>query len=447
MADTAKIVAEVLTTILPDITARVIRQLESQKASATTTPNVRPLMECDVREWHTMARHEPTRRRQPGGRREYGEARPDQRTTQVWTSRDHRRHHPIDASLEHRTHYYRDRREVPQYDRRSVRRDEGRRHAPIPPGDFARIREDVYLVVRRVQMAHHVDLWATSNPARALTDGVRRLVENIKPPRANDRIRNRLREEGEKFLGVVQATVLQHLKDGVDETEELLQQQEPPAEGDSDEIHKQAEQLLRKNYGHKLTPTDINIHLEKACTVLCAGKERRRPHDTRTRTAALPHEDGDDEAVASGATTTGVLPVNSTSAHIRHRPSTRATPNRSTVDALYAHLGVRHATEEQQRIVQHKVGYWLSKPIRLLQSSCLILHAGSQYPTSHIVYFSYFSHFTLYIFYIFTCSWLCKQINATWRLLQTNLLTTIALGRLSIYLLLTPSGESIYNHG
>ena len=384
MADTVKIVEEVLTRILPDITARIIREWESHKTSATTTPNIRPLMECKVGGWHTMAHYELTRQRQPEGRREYGEARPAQQTTQVGTNRDRRRQHPVDASMEHRAFYYRVRREVPQDDRRSVRRDEGRRHAPIQPDDFARIKDDVYLVVRRVQMAHHVDLWAAGNPVRTLTDGVRRLVENIKPPRANDRLRDRLEEEGEKFLGIVQATVLQHLKDGVDEAGELLEQQEPPADGDSDEIHKRAEQLLRRNYGHKLTPTDINVHLENACTLLCADKERRRLHGNKTATTAMPHEDGDDEAVASSATTAGVLPVTRTSA-----PRTTSEIDRRTAGALdahlYAHLGLLHATEEQQHIVQHEVGCWLSRPIRLLKSSCLIFHAGSQYLTFHIV--------------------------------------------------------------
>ena len=163
---------------------------------------------------------------------------------------------------------FRDRRERPQDDRRDARREEGRRHASIPPSDFARIKDDVYLVVRSVQMAHHVDLWTARNPVRALTDGVRRLVANIRPPRADDHIMNKLKEEGERFLDVVQVMMLKHLRDGMDDAEALLKQKGPPADADGDAIYKQAKALLRKNFGHKLTPADVVIHLENACTVL-----------------------------------------------------------------------------------------------------------------------------------------------------------------------------------
>ena len=232
MADTAKLITEVLTKIMSDITAMVIRQLDREKTSVKTAQNntIRPLMECDVGEWQTVARddrgklrsrpdnstsrtertrpdrvqthdnkqptyaamtsrrhpsaHSPVhresgrnatpdrRRRQSEDRREYREARP----VQVWTNRDRVRQRPRERRTRPLQNNYRtqdgERRERPHDDRRNARQ-EGRRHASIPPNDFARIKVDVYLVVRSVQMADHVDLWTARNPVRALTDGVR----------------------------------------------------------------------------------------------------------------------------------------------------------------------------------------------------------------------------------------------------------------------------------
>ena len=218
-------------------------------------------------------------------RRNYREPRPTQQQprTQVWTNRDRRRQHPADEPRERVTqpirNNFRDQRDRRQDDRRDAGRDEVRRHAPIPPSDFARIKDDVYLVVRSVQMAHHVDLWTARNPVRALTDGVRRLVANIRPPRADDRIMNKLKEEGERFLDVIQVTMLKHLRDGMNEAEALLTRKEPPADADGDAIFKQAKALLQKNFGNKLTSTDVDIHLHDACTVLYIDdkEEERRP--------------------------------------------------------------------------------------------------------------------------------------------------------------------------
>ena len=206
-----------------------------------------------------------------------------------------------------------------QEDQREAGRGEVRRHAPIPPNDFARIKEDVYLVVRRVQMAHHADLWTAGNPVRALTDGVRRLVANIRPPRADDQIMNKLKIQGEKFLEDVQLTVLQHLQRGMDEAESLLTRKNPPADADGGLIFQQAKSLLQKNFGKKLTSTDIDCHLEDACTVLYEqDEEPRHPQDAVSATTAPPpnngarqddDDDGNDGAMAPRAAAVGGLPA------------------------------------------------------------------------------------------------------------------------------------------
>ena len=183
----------------------------------------------------------------------------------------------------------------------------------------------MYLVVRSVQLAHHLDLWTAGNPVRALTEGVRRLVGNIRPPRANNQIINKLKEEGERFLDVVQVSMLQHLKDGMDDTEKKLRQTTPPADGDGDAIYKQAEALLRKNFGRKLTSTDVDIHRENACTLLYVDEkekqERRRLRRVSTTTTTQPpinnnnddDEDGDDGEIAFKAIATNGLPADTDS--------------------------------------------------------------------------------------------------------------------------------------
>lgn len=388
MAETAKLISEVLTKIMPDITAMVIRQLNREKTSVNADNNnaIRPLMEVDVGDWQTVVRDDrgklrsrpdnstsrtrrtvpdrapthaevhptyaaiTTRRRPPTRspirretrrnptpdrrrhetehRREYGEARPvpHRSTTQVWTNRDRVRQRPFEGPTEHRkrpipnTHRTQEgyRREGPRDTRHDTRRVE-RRQVPIPPNDFERIRDNMYLVVRRVQLAHHVDLWTAGNPVRALTDGVRRLVSNIRPPRANQQIISKLKEEGERFLDVVQVSMLQHLKDGLDDTEEQLRHTKPPTDSDADAISKQAEALLRKNFGRKLTTRDTEVHLGNACAILChderAERERQRARrDLATTTTQQPNnnnndndEDDDDEAIAVNTATTNGL--------------------------------------------------------------------------------------------------------------------------------------------
>ena len=165
MADTAQLLFEMLTKIMSDITAMVIRQLEREKKSVNTVNNnvVRQLMECDVGAWRTVVRndrgklrsrpdnttfgtgrtvpglapthaniqpastattarrtpptHSPVRRetrrdttpeqrrREKEYRREYRETQPAQRkpTAQIWTNRNRARQRTTGVHTEHRT--------------------------------------------------------------------------------------------------------------------------------------------------------------------------------------------------------------------------------------------------------------------------------------------------------------------------------------------------------
>ena len=145
-------------------------------------------------------------------------------------------------------------------------------------------------MVHYVQLAHHTDLWSAGNPVRALTDGVRRLVSNLRPPRSNNKVVDKLREEGERFLGTIQAVMLQHLRECQRTSDEELRQTKPPIEGDDEIIAKQAKSLLRKNYGQKLTTNDVDCHLEDACTLLAYDEREevalRRGNMTASTTTA-----------------------------------------------------------------------------------------------------------------------------------------------------------------
>ena len=288
----------------------------------------------------------------------------------MWTNRDRRRQHPADEPTGHVTRPIRNngRDQRRQDDQREAGRGEGRRHAPIPPNDFARIKEDVYLVVRRVQMAHHADLWTAGNPVRALTDGVRRLVANIRPPRADDQIMNKLKIQGEKFLEDVQLTVLGHLQRGIDEAESILTRKNPPADDDGGLIFQQAKSLLQKNFGRKLTSTDIDCHLEDACTILYEQDEEPRHPQAAVPAATAPppnndarqedDDDSNDEARAHWAAAVGGLPAATVTASAARTTSAVEDSDTDPEDAVYirpSRVATRSLKLTRQQTLQGEV--------------------------------------------------------------------------------------------
>ena len=351
MSDITRIITEALNKMMPEITKVIVSEIEKKNAPKPTYENrVQPLMECDTAEWHTITRNErgklrsrpadtatrrpsptrspirraperrsPIRRaldrrlsprshdpyRRPPMRRPSpehrgtvtqhtnGERRPYKKqynSTQTRTNRERtlRRDTRTQQQAEHW-----DVRRANNYGnkvRMNQRRSNKKQQLPVPPSEFARIKDDMYRVVHNVQLAHHADLWRAGNPVRALTEGVRRLVDNLRTPKSNKKIVDKLKEEGERFLEIIQVTMLQHLRESHHTSDAELRNTKPPQGEDEETITKQATALLRKNYGCKLTSDDINCHLENACTLLFYDEREdmmlRRDTITTATTAA-----------------------------------------------------------------------------------------------------------------------------------------------------------------
>lgn len=388
MSDTSELIAEILKNMIPDLTKKIVEEVEKKRAPKRTyaSVTVQPLMECDTANWHTMTRDDRgklrarpannvTRRTSPQRntartttfRRPSPEPRSPVRRSDVPTYRrtdgpTHRRASPVRRRTESRyagnrrpydatNRGYASRRETHDVPRaaprrhndddnseQSARRPSNKPQLPVPPTDFARIRNDMYQVVHYVQVAHHKDLWEAGNPVKSLTEGVRRMIGNLRPPRANKKVADKLKEEGERFLDIIQVTMLQHLRECTEEADEELRRSKPPRDEDEEIIVKQATALLRKNYGKKLTSRDVDCHMYEAFTLLTHEEQEeetlRRGDDGTTATAAAPKpsvwinngEDDDDGAAQAQAHDDATAPRAGSSARVdTHLTSERET--------------------------------------------------------------------------------------------------------------------------
>ena len=237
MSETAQLIAEILNNMIPDLTKKIVEEVEKKMAPKRTYASVtaQPLMECHTANWRTITRDDrgklrarpadnATRRTSPQRNPARGTTvrRPSPRPRSPVHRTQMRRASPVHRRAEtlyagNRRPYNstnrgyttrRDTHDVPRAaphngrrlnndysSERPARRPYNKPQLPVPPTDFARIKDDMYRVVHYVQVAHHKDLWETGNPVRSLTEGVRRMVNNLRPPRANKKIVDKLRKK------------------------------------------------------------------------------------------------------------------------------------------------------------------------------------------------------------------------------------------------------------
>ena len=127
---------------------------------------------------------------------------------------------------------------------------------------------------------------------------------------------NKLKEEGERFLDIVQVSMLKHLKDGLDDAKEHLRQTTPPADGDGDAIYKQAQALLCKNFDRKrcgyTSGERVHSPLHRQQKETGATTTTQPPNDINND----DDEDGDDDEIAFNAPATNGLPADTDSTNV-----------------------------------------------------------------------------------------------------------------------------------
>ena len=137
------------------------------------------------------------------------------------------------------------------------------------------------------------------------------------PPRSNYAVCSCFREYSHRFINVIQTSMLMHLRNIFNDTD--ITQQLNYTDVELNQILKQIQALLRKNYGRKLTDDDVEVHMAEAISIMTSTPTHQQHEQPQTSSpevgAKRKHESYINESFIRGQpTTTGTTSTTPTTA-------------------------------------------------------------------------------------------------------------------------------------